>query len=78
MTSASQNPALVAPADAPAPALGEHERVAFRYPKLGARLKARLSAFFNRLLPYGYEDETGFHYGEQQPPSSSSANGAGE
>ena len=68
MTSASQNPAIGAQTDASFPASGLRERAASRRPRFGARMSARVSAFFNRLLPYGYEDETGFHYGQQPPP----------
>lgn len=27
------------------------------------RVSAKMSALFERLVPYGYEDENGFHYG---------------
>lgn len=34
---------------------------------LWARLTARVRAWFE--VPYGYEDESGFHYGTQPPPT---------
>lgn len=42
-------------------------RAAYPGASLVTALKTRFTAFANRFVPVGYEDETGFHPGEPTP-----------
>lgn len=64
MITASHTTATVVQVDVPAP-LHALEGVSSRYNQIIARIKIIFSSFYDRQVPLGYEDHSGFHYGEQ-------------
>ncbi len=63
MNPASQTTARVVQPDVQSPLQTHLEEVSSRYDRFRAGIKTRFTNFFSRHVPYGYEDETGFHYG---------------
>lgn len=72
MNSASQTTARVVQPDVQSPLHPHLEEVSSGTTHVLVRLKAWGVAFLNRHLPFGYEDEMGFHCGDL--PSASAAN----
>ena len=71
MTTASHTTAAVVETNVPAPLHAHLEDVSSRYIRFTARIKVIFSSFFDRQVPLGYEDQTGFHYGEKPTLSDS-------
>jgi len=63
MNSASQTTARVVQPELQPPLHAHLEEVSSHCAGFKVRVKHWVSSFFNRHVPYGYEDENGFHYG---------------
>lgn len=71
MTTASRTMAAVVETDVQAPLDAHLEGVSSRLVQLVARIKIIFSKFYDRHVPFGYEDQAGFHFGDQPTPSDS-------
>ena len=71
MTTASHTTAPVVETDVQAPLQAHLDDVSSRYIQLVAKVKIIFSKFHDREFPLGYEDQSGFHFGEQPSPSDS-------
>lgn len=63
MNSASQTTARVVQPELQPPLQAQLEEVSTQCAGFTVRIKSWLNSFFSQRIPYGYEDETGFHYG---------------
>jgi hypothetical protein len=71
MTTASHTTAAVVETDAQKPLQAHLENVSSRFIQLVAKVKIIFSKFYDREIPLGYEDQSGFHYGAEPIPSES-------
>jgi hypothetical protein len=71
MTTASHTTASVVETDVQAPLQAHLDDVSSRYLTLVAKIKIIFSKFYDRAIPFGYEDQSGFHFGEQPSPNDS-------
>jgi hypothetical protein len=69
MTTASHTTAAVVETDAQKPLEAHLESVSSRYLQLVAKVKIIFSKFYDREIPLGYEDQSGFHFGVEAIPS---------
>lgn len=66
MNPTSQTTARVVQAEMQPPLPTPLEEVSAQCSGFKVRLRAWLSSYLNQHFPYGYEDESGFHYGVDQ------------
>ena len=71
MTTASHTTAPVVETDAQAPLQAHLDDVSSRCISLVAKVKIIFSKFYEREFPFGYEDQSGFHFGAQPSPPDS-------
>ena len=71
MITASHTTAPVVEADVQEPLQAHLENVSSRFTCFAAKIKIIFSKFYDRQVPLGYEDQAGFHFGEQPSPSDS-------
>jgi hypothetical protein len=71
MITASHTTATVVETNVQAPLQAHLDDVSSRYISLVARIKIIFSKFYDRAVPFGYEDQSGFHFGEQSSPNDS-------
>ncbi len=69
MTTASHTTAAVVETDVQKPLQAHLEVVSSRCIQLVARVKIIFSKFYDREIPLGYEDQSGFHFGAEPIPS---------
>ena len=69
MTTASHTTAAVVETDVQEPLQAHLEDVSSRYIQLVAKVKIIFSKFYDREFPFGYEDQSGFHFGAEPTPS---------
>ena len=69
MITASHTTATVVETDVQAPLQAHLDDVSSRYISLVARIKIIFSKFYDREFPFGYEDQTGFHFDAEPSPS---------
>lgn len=69
MTTASHTTAAVVETDVQEPLQAHLTDVSSRYIQFIARVKIIFSKFYDREVPLGYEDQSGFHFGPEPIPS---------
>jgi len=71
MTTASHITAAVVETDVQSPLHAHLEGVSSRFAQRVAKIKIIFSKFYDRHVPVGYEDQAGFHFGDQPTPTDS-------